>query len=73
MAVALGGRVAEEIVYARNEVTRGFQRDLKQVARWLVRWLTPSALSDRLARCPWPVLREACFLGRDIRLRPLTS
>ena len=32
MAVALGGRVAEEIVYGEEEVTTGASNDLQQVA-----------------------------------------
>ena len=36
IAVALGGRVAEEIVFGEEEVTTGASNDLQQVRRWAV-------------------------------------
>ena len=38
LAVALGGRIAEEIVFGEEEVTTGASNDLQQVAKWRAKW-----------------------------------
>ncbi|MCY4360370.1 MAG: ATP-dependent zinc metalloprotease FtsH, partial [Cyanobacteria bacterium MAG APA_bin_95] len=48
MAVALGGRVAEEIVYGDDEVTTGASNDLQQVTRVARQMVTRFGMSDRL-------------------------
>merc|ERR1711903_43771 len=48
MAVALGGRVAEEIVYGEDEVTTGASGDLQQVASTARKMITRFGMSDVL-------------------------
>lgn len=66
MAVALGGRVAEEIVYGPEEVTTGAANDLQQVTRVARQMVTRFGMSDRLG--PVALVRQdgGMFLGRDM-------
>jgi len=64
MAVALGGRITEELIFGEEEVTTGASNDLQQVAvaRQMV---TRFGMSERL----WPLWSSTTgnmFLGRDI-------
>jgi cell division protease FtsH len=47
MAVALGGRIAEEIIYGNEEVTTGASNDLQQVARVARQMVTRFGMSDK--------------------------
>jgi cell division protease FtsH len=66
MAVALGGRIAEEIIFGEEEVTTGASNDLQQVARVARQMITRFGMSDRLG--PVALGRQSgnVFLGRDI-------
>jgi cell division protease FtsH len=66
MAVALGGRVAEEIVYGDDEVTTGASNDLQQVARVARQMVTRFGMSDRLGPVALGRSQGGMFLGRDI-------
>jgi len=66
MAVALGGRVAEEIVYGEDEVTTGASNDLQQVARVARQMVTRFGMSDRLGPLALGRPQGGMFLGRDI-------
>jgi len=66
MAVALGGRVAEEIVYGEDEVTTGASNDLQQVARVARQMVTRFGMSDRLGPVALGRSQGGMFLGRDI-------
>jgi cell division protease FtsH len=66
MAVALGGRVAEEIVYGDDEVTTGASNDLQQVARVARQMITRFGMSDRLGPVALGRSQGGMFLGRDI-------
>jgi cell division protease FtsH len=65
MAVALGGRVAEEIVYGEDEVTTGASNDLQQVARVARQMVTRFGMSDRLGPVALGRSQGGMFLGRD--------
>ncbi|MGY6529790.1 MAG: ATP-dependent zinc metalloprotease FtsH3 [Cyanobacterium sp.] len=66
MAVALGGRIAEEIIFGEEEVTTGASNDLQQVARVARQMITRFGMSDRLG--PVALGRQSgnVFMGRDI-------
>jgi cell division protease FtsH len=66
MAVALGGRIAEEIVFGEEEVTTGASNDLQQVARVARQMVTRFGMSDRLGPVALGRAQGGMFLGRDI-------
>ena len=66
MAVALGGRVAEEIVYGEDEVTTGASNDLQQVASVARQMVTRFGMSDKLGPVALGRAQGGMFLGRDI-------
>ncbi|MFO0139263.1 MAG: cell division protein FtsH, partial [Cyanobacteriota bacterium] len=66
LAVALGGRVAEEIVYGADEVTTGASNDLQQVARVARQMVTRFGMSDKLGPLALGRSQGGMFLGRDI-------
>lgn len=66
MAVALGGRIAEELVFGEEEVTTGASNDLQQVARVARQMVTRFGMSERLGRVALGRQQGNMFLGRDI-------
>lgn len=66
MAVALGGRIAEEIIFGEEEVTTGASNDLQQVARVARQMVTRFGMSDRLGPVALGRQQGNPFMGRDI-------
>ncbi|MGF1514224.1 MAG: ATP-dependent zinc metalloprotease FtsH3 [Elainellaceae cyanobacterium] len=66
MAVALGGRIAEELVFGDEEVTTGASNDLQQVARVARQMVMRFGMSDRLGPVALGRQQGNMFLGRDI-------
>src|SRR5919199_4795752 len=66
MAVALGGRLAEEIVFGEEEVTTGASNDLQQVAKVARQMVTRFGMSDRLGPVALGRQQGNMFMGRDI-------
>ncbi|MEC4803338.1 MAG: ATP-dependent zinc metalloprotease FtsH3 [Jaaginema sp. PMC 1079.18] len=66
MAVALGGRVAEELIFGEEEVTTGAASDLQQVARVARQMVTRFGMSDRLGPVALGRQNGNMFMGRDI-------
>ena len=66
MAVALGGRVAEEIVYGEDEVTTGASNDLQQVANVARQMITKFGMSEKIGPVALGRSQGGMFLGRDI-------
>jgi cell division protease FtsH len=66
MAVALGGRIAEEIIFGDEEVTTGASNDLQQVARVARQMVMRFGMSDRLGPVALGRQQGSMFLGRDI-------
>ncbi len=66
LAVALGGRIAEELVFGEEEVTTGASNDLQQVARVARQMVTRFGMSDRLGPVALGRQQGNMFLGRDI-------
>ncbi|MEM9543236.1 MAG: ATP-dependent zinc metalloprotease FtsH3 [Cyanobacteria bacterium P01_E01_bin.42] len=66
MAVALGGRIAEEIIFGEEEVTTGAASDLQQVARVARQMITRFGMSDVLGPVALGRQNGNVFLGREI-------
>ena len=66
IAVALGGRVAEEIVYGEEEVTTGASNDLQQVANVARQMITKFGMSDKIGPVALGQSQGGMFLGRDM-------
>ncbi len=66
MAVALGGRIAEEIIFGEEEVTTGAAQDLQEVARIARQMVTRFGMSNRLGPVALGRQQGNMFLGRDI-------
>lgn len=66
MAVALGGRIAEEIIFGEEEVTTGASNDLQQVARVARQMITRFGMSEVLGPVALGRQNGNVFMGRDI-------
>ncbi len=66
MAVALGGRIAEELIFGEEEVTTGASNDLQQVARVARQMVTRYGMSEKLGPVALGRQQGNMFLGRDI-------
>ncbi len=66
LAVSLGGRIAEEIVFGNEEVTTGASGDLVQVTRTARAMVTRYGMSQRLGPIVFGEKEELIFLGREI-------
>ena len=64
IATALGGRVAEEIVF--SEITTGASNDLQQVTQLARDMVTRYGMSDELGLRVYGQKQEMVFLGREI-------
>ncbi len=66
MAVALGGRIAEELIFGDEEVTTGASSDLQQVARIARQMVMRFGMSEKLGPVALGRQQGNMFLGRDI-------
>lgn len=64
MAMALGGRAAEEIVF--GEITSGAYDDIERTTGMARRMVTEWGMSDKLGPLTFGTRQEEVFLGRDI-------
>ncbi|HVN14205.1 MAG TPA: ATP-dependent zinc metalloprotease FtsH [Anaerolineales bacterium] len=64
LAMALGGRAAEELVF--DDITSGASNDLEQVTRMARSMVTRLGMSDELGNMVYGQKEELIFLGREI-------
>jgi cell division protease FtsH len=64
LAMALGGRTAEEMIF--DEITSGAQSDIKQATNWARKMVTDLGMSDKLGPRTFGDKQELVFLGREI-------
>jgi cell division protease FtsH len=66
MAVALGGRLAEEIIFGNDEITTGASGDLDMVTRTARAMVMRYGMSEHLGPLVFGEKEELIFLGREI-------
>ncbi len=67
IAMALGGRVAEEIIF--NEITTGAQDDIKRATRLARAMVCELGMSEKLGAIAYGENEESVFLGREMTSR----
>ncbi|KAK9841523.1 hypothetical protein WJX74_007210 [Apatococcus lobatus] len=70
MAVALGGRVAEELIFGPEEVTTGASGDFQQVARVAKMMVTQMGFSKKLGQLSWSSGGGNPFMGNQMGQAP---
>jgi len=63
MAMALGGRAAEEITF--GEITSGAHDDIERTTQWARRMVTEWGMSEKLGPLTFGQKQDEVFLGRD--------
>jgi len=66
MAVALGGRIAEELIFGEDDITTGASGDFQQVTRIARLMVTQLGFSKRLGQVAWSSSGGASFLGNQM-------
>jgi cell division protease FtsH len=66
LAVAFGGRLAEEIVFGHDKVTTGAQSDIEQATRMARAMVTRFGMSDSLGPIAYAENQEEVFLGHSV-------
>jgi cell division protease FtsH len=68
LAMLLGGRVAEELVF--GDITTGAQNDLERATKIARKMVTEFGMSDQLGPLTLGQKQEEVFLGRDFAAQP---
>ncbi|MEK0084305.1 ATP-dependent zinc metalloprotease FtsH [Benzoatithermus flavus] len=66
IAVAMGGRVAEELVFGRNKVTAGAASDIEQATKIARHMVTQWGMSDELGPVGYAENQQEIFLGHSV-------
>jgi len=66
LAVAFGGRIAEELVFGHEKVTTGAQSDIEQATRMARAMVTRFGMSDALGPIAYAENQEEVFLGHSV-------
>jgi len=66
LAVAFGGRLAEELVFGHDMVTTGAQSDIEQATRMARAMVTRFGMSDALGPIAYAENQEEVFLGHSV-------
>jgi cell division protease FtsH len=69
LAMAFGGRVAEEVVFGRERVTTGAASDIQKATHVARRYVTQWGLSDAIGPIQVGDNEQELFLGREIQHR----
>ena len=65
ITMTLGGRVAEEIVYGKEDITTGASNDLEKVTALARNMVTTYGMSEKLGSLQYGKSQEHVFMGRD--------
>ena len=66
LAIMMGGRVAEEIIFGKEKVTSGAASDIEQATRLARMMVTRWGLSDELGTVAYGENQEEVFLGHSV-------
>ena len=66
MAMSMGGRSAEEIIFGTNSTTSGAAGDIKQVTKMAKAMVCAYGMSDKMGNVAYGSREEHVFVGRDI-------
>ena len=66
LAIMMGGRVAEEIIFGKDKVTSGAASDIEQATRLARMMVTRWGLSDELGTVAYGENQEEVFLGHSV-------
>ena len=66
ISVAMGGRIAEEIIFGYDKVTSGASSDIEMVTKMAKNMVTRYGMSDQLGPIAYQENEEEVFLGRSV-------
>jgi cell division protease FtsH len=66
IAVAMGGRIAEEIIFGHDKVTSGASSDIEMVTKMAKNMVTKWGMSKELGTIAFGENEEEVFLGRSV-------
>jgi cell division protease FtsH len=66
LAILFGGRVAEELIMGKENVTTGASSDIQQATSLARRMVTEFGMSDRLGRVRYSSNEQEIFLGHSV-------
>jgi len=66
LAVAMGGRVAEEIIFGHDKVTSGASSDIQYATKLAKAMVTQWGMSDKLGPLQYAANEEEVFLGHSV-------
>jgi cell division protease FtsH len=66
LAVAMGGRIAEELIFGEEKVTSGASQDIKMATRLAKMMATQFGMSDKLGPLAYGENEEEVFLGHSV-------
>ncbi len=73
LASLFGGRIAEEIIFGKENITTGAGSDIQQATRIARRMVTEFGFSDKLGRLRYSDNEEEVFLGHSVAQRKNVS
>ena len=66
ISVAMGGRIAEEMIFGYDKVTSGASSDIEMVTKMAKNMVTRYGMSDQLGPIAYQENEEEVFLGRSV-------
>jgi len=66
LAVAMGGRIAEELIFGREKITTGASSDIKHATDIARRMVTEWGMSDKLGPLTYGEPQQEVFLGHSV-------
>ena len=65
ITMILGGRVAEELIYGKDNITTGASNDLEKVSALARKMVTSYGMSEKMGNLTYGKDQEHIFMGRD--------